>query len=129
MRYPHKQIGQIYMKRAVICADSFHVIRQFNDSLAKLSIPIMKRYDTDSIEYYLLKHWRFLLFDRTIDLDNKGRFNKKLNWYINYRLTLNLILFAQFSVRYRAASQRTIYGIQRHHHFQDCFRRIRSTDM
>ncbi|MBQ1287601.1 MAG: transposase, partial [Erysipelotrichaceae bacterium] len=70
---------------AVICADSFHVIKQLNDSLSKVRIRIMKRYDTASIEYYLLKHFRFLLFERNIDLDNKARWNKKLERYINLR--------------------------------------------
>ena len=92
MHIPYKLIGRIYMKKAGICADSFHVIKQLNDSLSKLRIRIMKRYDTDSIEYYLLKHWKFLLFDRTINLDNRAKFNKKLNRYINYRQLLDLIL-------------------------------------
>lgn len=91
MHMPYKLIGRIYMKKAVICADSFHVIKQLDDSLSKLRIRIMKRYDTDSIEYYLLKHWKFLLFDRTINLDNRDKFNK-LNRYINYRQLLDLIL-------------------------------------
>ena len=78
----------MYMKKAVICADSFHVIKQLNDSLSKLRVRIMKRYNPDSIEYYLLKKWKFLLFDRSIDLDNKGKFNKRLNRYINYRQLL-----------------------------------------
>ena len=92
MHMTYKIIGRIYMKKAVICVDSFHVIKQLNDSLSKLRIRIMKRYNTDSIEYYLLKHWKFLLFDRTIDLDNKAKFNKRLNRYINYRQLLEMIL-------------------------------------
>ncbi|MCI8541285.1 MAG: transposase [Erysipelotrichaceae bacterium] len=52
----------------------------------------MKSFSTDSIEYYLLKQWKCLLFDRTIDLDNKGKYNKKLARYINYRQLLELIL-------------------------------------
>ena len=92
MHMTYKVIGKFYMKKAVICVDSFHVIKQLNDSLSKLRIRIMKRYNTDSIEYYLLKHWKFLLFDRTIDLDNKARYNKKLGRFINYRQLLDMIL-------------------------------------
>ena len=80
------------MKKAVICADSFHVIKQLNDSLSKLRVRIMKRYNPDSIEYYLLKKWKFLLFNRSIDLDNKSKFNKRLNRSINYRQLLDMIL-------------------------------------
>lgn len=92
MHKTYKIIGRIYMKKAVICVDSFHVIKQLNDSLSKLRIRIMKRYNTDSIEYYLLKHWKNLLLDRTINLDNKAKFNKKLDRYINHRQLLDMIL-------------------------------------
>ncbi len=92
MYLPYKQIAQIYFKKALICVDSFHVIKHLNESLQKLRIRIMKSYSTDSIEYYLLKHWKCLLFDKTINLDNKGKYNKKLARYINYRQLLELIL-------------------------------------
>lgn len=52
----------------------------------------MKRYNTDSIEYYLLKHWKFLLFDRTVNLNNKAKFNKKPGRCINYRQLPDMIL-------------------------------------
>jgi len=52
----------------------------------------MNRYDSDSVEYYLLKHWKNLLLDRSINLDNKGKFNKRLNRHINFRQLLELIL-------------------------------------
>lgn len=85
MNNTYRYIARKYFKKAVICADSFHVIKQLNDSLSKLRIRIMKRYDTSSIEYYLLKHFKFLLFRRDLDLDNKARFNKRLDCYINLR--------------------------------------------
>ena len=92
MYIPYKKIAQIYFKKALIFVDSFHVIKHLNESLQKLRIRIMKSFSTDSIEYYLLKHWKCLLFDRTINLDNKGKHNKKLDRYINYRQLLELIL-------------------------------------
>jgi transposase len=52
----------------------------------------MKRYEPGSIEYYLLKNWNWLLFDRTVELDNKGKFNKRLDRYVNYRQLLELLL-------------------------------------
>ena len=52
----------------------------------------MKRYPTDSIEYYLLKHWKNLLLKRDIDLDNKPKYNKRLNRYINFRQLQELTL-------------------------------------
>lgn len=89
---PYRDIAKIYFKKAIICIDSFHVIKNLNDSLHKVRIRIMKSFDTDSINYYLLKRFKFLLFDRSLDLDNQARFNKRLNRYINYRGLLELIL-------------------------------------
>lgn len=92
MYMPYKQIAQIYFKKAILCVDSFHVVKHINDDLSKLRVRIMKSYTTDSIEYYLLKHWKNLLFDRSINLDNKGKFNKRLNRHVNFRQLLDLLL-------------------------------------
>lgn len=88
----YRIITQLYFKKAIICVDSFHVIKHLNDDLSKLRVRIMKSYDISSTEYYLLKSWRNLLFDRTINLDNKGKYNKKLHRFINYRQLLDLML-------------------------------------
>lgn len=92
MYLPYKQIVNIYFKKAIICADSFHVIKTLCDDLKKVRIRIMKKYDTDSQEYYLLKHFNYLLMDRTINLDNEPKYNKKLDRYINLNGILQLIL-------------------------------------
>lgn len=112
MYFPYKQIAQIYFKKAIICVDSFHVIKHLNDCLQKLRIRIMKSFNPDSIEYYLLKHFKCLLFDRTIDLDNKGKYNKKLKRLINYRQLLNLILAIdpQLNLAYHLKEKYTIFN-------------------
>lgn len=92
MYLPYKQIIETYFKKAIICADSFHVIKTLNDDLKKVRIRIMKKYDTDSQEYYLLKHFNYLLLDRSINLDNEPKYNKKLDRYINLNGILQLIL-------------------------------------
>lgn len=92
MHRPYKDITEIYFKKAIICVDSFHVIKLLNDSLNNLKIRIMKSFDSSSQEYYLLKKWKNLLFDRHLDFDNKGKFNKRLNRVINYRQLRELIL-------------------------------------
>lgn len=92
MYKPYSDIIKIYFKRAVICVDSFHVIKHLNDSLSKLRIRIMKSYDSSSLEYYLLKKWNFLLFDRHIDLDNEGKMNHKIGYIVNRRQIRELIL-------------------------------------
>jgi len=92
MYKPYKDICSIYFKKATICVDSFHVVKHLNDDLNQIRIRISKRYPSDSYEYYLLKHFRFLLFDRSVDLDNKARWNKKFNRFLNYRQLLDMIL-------------------------------------
>ena len=92
MYKPYKDIVNTYFKKARICVDSFHVIQHLNTSFNKIRIRIMKSYPTDSIEYYLLKTWKNLLLKRDIDLDNKARFNKRLNRYINHRQLQEMLL-------------------------------------
>lgn len=88
----YRKIAHRYMKAAAVCADSFHLIKQLNDSLSKLRVRIMNKYDTASIEYYLLKHWKNLLMNRHMNFDNKGKYNKKLGKIINYEGLRNEIL-------------------------------------
>lgn len=92
MYRPYKDIVHRYFKKAIICVDSFHVVKHLNDDLNKIRIRLYKQYSCDSIEYYLLKHFKFLLFDRTIDLDNKGKYNKKLKRHMTYRDLLDAML-------------------------------------
>lgn len=92
MYQPYKDVIRSRFKNAIISVDSFHVIKLLNDCVSKVRIRIMKLYEPSSIEYYLLKQWKFLLFFTNIDLDNKGRFNKRLNRYINYRGILEQML-------------------------------------
>ncbi|MBR2684508.1 MAG: ISL3 family transposase [Erysipelotrichaceae bacterium] len=92
MYQPYRDIARIYFKKAIICVDSFHVVSHLNDDLNKLRIRIMNSYDPQSQEYYLLNRFKFLLFDRSIDLENKGRFNKRLGRFLNYSQLLSFIL-------------------------------------
>jgi len=92
MYLPYKDIIQRYFKKAIICVDSFHVVEHLNNDLNKVRLRVLDSFDTDSQEYYLLKRFKFLLFDRTVNLDNKGKFNKKFQRFLNYRQILEMML-------------------------------------
>lgn len=92
MYQPYRDIVRRYFKKAIISVDSFHVVSHLNDDLNRLRIRIMKQYDPHSQEYYLLNQFRFLLLDRHIDLDNKGRYNRRFQRFLNYRQILNMML-------------------------------------
>lgn len=112
MYLPYKQIAHSYFKRAVICVDSFHIIKHLNDSLQKVRIRFLKSFPTDSIQYYLLKNWKCLLFNRSLNLDNKGKYNKKLGRYINYRQLLEMILAIdpQLKLAYELKEKYTLFN-------------------
>lgn len=79
--------------KATLVCDSFHVIKNINNILKKERIKVMKRYDKDTVEYYLLKNFNFLLMmDSSKVYENKAKYNKKLQRYINYPQLLELIL-------------------------------------
>lgn len=91
MYHPYKDIVKIYFKKALICVDSFHVIKHLNEDLSKVRIRVMKKYSIDSNEYYLLKNWKNLLFDNNIELNNQGKYNKRFKQVLNYRQLQELI--------------------------------------
>ena len=92
MYQPYKDISKIYFKKAIICADHFHIVKHLDEDLNDVRNRICKKYDPSSLEYYLLKKFKNLLFDRSINLDNKGKFNKRFNRHMNYRDLLDAML-------------------------------------
>lgn len=92
MHQPYKDVINLLLKNAIICIDSFHIIKLLNDCVNHIRMRIIKLYNTSYIEYYLLKKWKFLLFSSNINFNNKPKFNKVLNKYVNYNQLLDLIL-------------------------------------
>ena len=97
----YRSIAKHYFKKAIICVDSFHVVKHLNDDLNKLRIRYMKLYSDNpaSNEYYLLNKFRFLLLDRNIKLDGERKLNRKLGMYLNYGDILELILSINNEIR------------------------------
>lgn len=90
----YRDITHKYMPDALVIVDSFHVVKNLLKDFISIRIHVMKNYEAkkDTKEYYLLKNWNWLLTDKDVTLDNVGKYNKKLNRYINYRQLLELIL-------------------------------------
>ena len=87
----YRDIVHIKFKNASIAVDSFHVMKNINAALDKVRIRIMKGKKSDSVDYYLLKKFHWLLLAGEVR-ENKRRYNKRLRRYINYPQLLDLIL-------------------------------------
>lgn len=93
MNKTYKDYALHFFKKCTIMVDSFHVVKNINEALNNFRISIMAKYDTNSIEYYLLKHWyRLLLMHRGNIKDSKPRYNKKIGYTLNKSQILDLIL-------------------------------------
>lgn len=94
MYSPYKQICKMYFKKAIICVDSFHVIKQLNDGLSRIRIRLLKSFQSGSKEYYLLKSWRYLLFKpyAFFDSNEKRKFNIVFKQYLNHYQLRELLL-------------------------------------
>lgn len=92
MYHVYRMVAHKYFKKAIVCVDNFHILKHLNDDLSRIRIRIMNSFDTSSNEYYLLKHFNYLLLDRTIDLDNEPKYNRRFDKYLNLRDLLNMIL-------------------------------------
>ena len=90
---PYKDISRTYFKNAIVCIDPFHVTSTITKELQNIRIRIMGRYERDSIEYYLLKNWNYLLVKNKVNIEyTSGKWNRKLNRYINLPQILELLL-------------------------------------
>lgn len=97
----YRSVVKELFPRAVLSADHYHIKQDMHRKVDKIRIRVMKRYDTDSEEYYILKHFNWLIFKHTDakDSDGKdlfdpkrpGKYNHKFKEELNYFDLLELI--------------------------------------
>ena len=100
VKYVTMDMNDVYLdvikrrfRNAIICIDSFHVIKMMNDELDKVRKKVMHRYEKNkkkSDEYHLLKHHKNVLFKE--DLDEEYHYSKYFHCLMNEVDYLNLIL-------------------------------------
>ena len=82
-----------YLKQARVCVDSSHAIQMINTMFNNQLKAIMKSFNRDSIEYYLLKKKRFILLKNGSSIDwFSHEYNRKLG-YTLYLLRYRELLF------------------------------------
>ncbi len=98
----YRDVVHMKLKNAIIAVDSFHVIKNINSALDKVRIRIMKGQKKDSIEYYLLKNFNWLLLANEVK-ENKRKYNKRLRRYINYPQLLDMVvnISSELNMAYR----------------------------
>lgn len=93
MNPTYRNFAHHFMKKSIVMVDSFHVVKNINDALNNLRISVMSKYKSDTVEYYLLKHWNKLLMQRKGNIeDNEPKYNKKIGYTLNKPQILELIL-------------------------------------
>lgn len=93
MNTTYREFAYHHFKNCIVMVDSFHVVKNINEALKALRIHIMYKFDKDSVEYYLLKHWNYLMMMRKGDIeDNIPLYNKKIGYAINKPQLLDLLL-------------------------------------
>lgn len=85
----YRQVCKLYFPNAIICADEFHVTKNLNDYFDNVRKRCRRNCDSDLYIYLLTKFECVLSVDA--DLDNIGKYNRKLGRYINYRGIRELI--------------------------------------
>lgn len=89
----YRSVAQTYFPKAVICADSFHVIENFTKFFRDVRLRCRRSTEDENIKY-LLSKFKFI-FNHGTNLDNEPKFNKRFNRYMNYR-DIQELLFGLF---------------------------------
>lgn len=97
----YRKVVKEVFPRAYAVADHFHIKQEMHRKIDRIRIRVMKRYSTKSEEYYLLKHFPWLLYKHNdardkdgnylFDPDRPGKFNHKFNKELNFFDLLDLI--------------------------------------
>ena len=89
----YKTIAQIYFSKALICADSFHVLQHLTEAFRNVRLRCRRRTEDENIQYLLTK-FKYI-FNHNINLDNEPKYNKRFKCRMNYR-DIQSLLFDRF---------------------------------
>jgi transposase len=65
----YKDVLSIYFPEAIICVNSFHVIKLINQAFTSVRVRVMKSFETTSEEYQLLKRFNWVLIKNSSKLN------------------------------------------------------------
>ena len=101
-----RSVFQSYCPKAIICADSFHVLQHLTKDFNAVRLKC-RRETADPVLAYLLIKFRFVL-NHNVVLDNKARYNRRLKRYINLR-GIQTLLFSHFPELKKAYELKEVY--------------------
>ncbi len=97
----YRSVVKYLFPRAILSAGHYHIKQDMHRKADRIRIRVMKRYQSDSDEYHLLKHFSWLIFKQKDARDKEGRLlfdpkgpgkhNKHFNQELNYYDLLELI--------------------------------------
>lgn len=100
MYSPYKSIVTMYFPNAVLCIDSFHVIKIVTDCMNSLRKRLCRKYmdNKDSKEYKLLKYKYKVLLMKSENIDNEAYYFDRT---LGYTTTQAGVLEEIFNIDYR----------------------------
>ena len=90
----YKDIADIYLPKAKVTIDPFHLVQNLSRAFDAYRISLMKNQIVGSKSYYLLKKWHYLLESDKYDFNPNAKkvYNRSFNMYLNYHDIRNLLL-------------------------------------
>jgi len=101
-----RDIFKNMMPNAIICADSFHVLKHLTEDFDNVRKSCIRSTDNENLKHLLIR-FRFI-FNHNQYLDNQGKYNRTLGKYINYR-GIRQILFNHFPKLEAAYNLKELY--------------------
>ena len=93
MYEPFRDIASIYFPKALVCADSFHVVKHLTECFRSVRLHCRRKTEDENLQYLLTK-FKFVLH-HNVRLDNEPKYNKRFRRLLNYR-NLRDMMFASF---------------------------------
>ena len=89
----YKDIARTYFPNALVCADSFHVIKHLTEAFKQVRLRCRRTTQDENLQYLLIKFKH--VFYHGVNLDNEAKYNKRFKRYLNYR-DIQELLFDHF---------------------------------
>jgi len=91
----YRDICSLYFPNAIICVDSFHVVKYISTALDNVKLRILRKYayNPKSNQYYLLKYQKHLLFtDSKYDNFSNVKYNHHFKYKVSDKRKLEMLL-------------------------------------
>lgn len=116
---PYLDTAKIFFPKAIVVVDSFHVIQNMERSLDSVRCRVMRRFEPNTTEYFLLKKYHDLLH-QYCPIDEEKIYSRRFKMYLNRYDIVKMILSIDKDLKFSHEFVSNYRFFNKHSTFETC---------